>query len=156
MESRLYRSRDDAVIGGVCGGLGAYLGVDSTFVRIFFILLGLGNGIGVLVYFLLWVIIPLEGRSRTGRLSEAVRQGSQEIVERTREMGEDLTSMVTHPSQKTSLIVGIALIIVGGVYLIQNLHLTWLRWLSFDIVWPSLLILGGLALLLRRARGDKS
>ena len=96
MENRIFRSRQDCMIGGVCGGLGKYLGIDSTFVRLFFILLALGNGIGVLLYFLLWFIVPLEGQTRSENLGENVRQGSLEIADRAREMGDDLREMVLY------------------------------------------------------------
>lgn len=142
------------MIGGVCGGLGKYLGIDSTFVRLFFVLLALGNGIGVLLYFLLWFIVPLEGQTRSENLGENVRQGSQEIADRAREMGDDLREMVHKPNPKAGVIIGSALIFLGVVFLLDNLHLPYLRWLNFDVVWPMLLILGGIALLVRRARGE--
>jgi phage shock protein C len=155
MNSRLYRSNTDAMIGGVCGGLGSYLGIDTLFVRIFFVLLALGNGIGVLIYFLLWIIVPLEGQPpRRMSLEHNVRMGSQEIAERTRAMGEDIREFVRRPNPQAAVIIGAVLIFVGVIYLIENLHLPWLRWLNFDVLWPVLLILGGLALILRRSKGD--
>jgi hypothetical protein len=38
--------------------------------------------------------------------------------------------------------------------LLQNLDIAWLRWLNFDVLWPFLLILGGIALLARQFRGN--
>jgi phage shock protein C len=154
MNNQIFRSRQECIIGGVCGGVGQYLGIDVTLVRLFFVLLALGNGIGVLLYFLLWFIIPLEGQVRSENLGESVRQGSQEIADRARAMGDDLRDMVRRPNPKAGLVIGAALIILGSVYLLENLHLSFLRWLNFDVVWPVLLILGGLALLLRRTRGE--
>jgi len=46
------------------------------------------------------------------------------------------------------------LIALGAVFLLQNLNLAWLRWLDFDVLWPVLLIVAGLALLLRRVKGE--
>lgn len=155
MYTRLYRSRDDAMIGGVCGGLGDYLGIDSTFVRLFFVLLTLaGSGIGALIYFLLWIIVPLEGQGRSATLRDTVRSGSEEIAERTRAVGDDLRRMVRRPHPQAGLIIGSTLIILGFVYLLENVHLPWLNWFDFDVIWPVLLIIGGLALLLRRPRGE--
>ena len=154
MNNRLYRSRTDAMIGGVCGGLGRYLGVDSTLVRLFFVLLGLtGNGIGILIYFLLWIIIPPEGRPRDTGLEDTVRSGSEEIAQRAREMSEDLRGIVRQPHPQAALVIGVALILMGSIYLLQNLGFAWLNWLEIDVLWPVLLIMGGLALLVRRARG---
>jgi len=55
---RLYRSENDKMLGGVCGGVAAYLRIDSSIVRILFALLTLGFGTGILVYLVLWVVLP--------------------------------------------------------------------------------------------------
>lgn len=58
---RLYRSKTDRKLAGVCGGLGEYLGVDSTVVRVVFVILALPGGLpGVLLYLILWLIMPEE------------------------------------------------------------------------------------------------
>ena len=58
MSRRLYRSRTESVIGGVCGGLGEYFNIDPTFIRIIAVLLIFPDGIGILAYLIAWVIIP--------------------------------------------------------------------------------------------------
>jgi phage shock protein PspC (stress-responsive transcriptional regulator) len=154
MNTPLYRSRENAIIAGVCAGLGEYLGIDPTLVRLFFLLLGLaGNGIGLLIYFLLWIIVPLEGTRRNAGLGDHVRAGSQEIANRASDVGTDLRQMVRNPNPQVGLIFGSALVILGVVFLLQNLNLPWLGWLDLDVVWPVLLIAGGVALLLRQRRG---
>jgi len=55
---RLYRSGNDRIIGGVCGGLGEYFGMDPTLIRLAWILFSLLFGSGVLAYILAWIIIP--------------------------------------------------------------------------------------------------
>jgi phage shock protein C len=57
---RLYRSRRDRMIGGVCGGLGEYLGIDPTIVRLLFSLFGLGGGSAILAYLILLIVVPEE------------------------------------------------------------------------------------------------
>ena len=57
---KLYRSKDDRWLGGVCGGIARYFNVDSTIIRVLFILLALVIGGGILVYIILWIIIPEE------------------------------------------------------------------------------------------------
>jgi len=59
-EKRLVRVEDGRMIAGVCVGLGRYLGVDPTIVRIIFVLLGLFAAGGVLLYLILWLIMPME------------------------------------------------------------------------------------------------
>ncbi|MBL7084561.1 MAG: PspC domain-containing protein [Candidatus Omnitrophica bacterium] len=55
---KLYLSSTDRKIGGVCGGLGEYLNKDSTLFRILFVLVALLWGFGIIVYLLMWLIIP--------------------------------------------------------------------------------------------------
>ena len=58
MQRKLYRSRNDSRIAGICGGLGEYLDIDPTLVRLVFVLLALTGGHGVLLYIILWLIVP--------------------------------------------------------------------------------------------------
>ncbi len=57
---RLYRKRNDRMLAGVCAGLGDYLNIDPTIVRIIFIVLVFAGLGGVLVYLILWLITPEE------------------------------------------------------------------------------------------------
>ncbi len=58
---KLYRSRTDKVVSGVCGGLGKYLSIDPTLIRLLFALLVFfGVGSGLLVYVILMIVVPLE------------------------------------------------------------------------------------------------
>ena len=59
-QARLMRSETDRFFVGVCGGIAAYLGVDSVFVRLAFVLLALASGIGVLLYLVLLFVMPNE------------------------------------------------------------------------------------------------
>jgi len=65
MRPRLTRSRTDAVIAGVCGGLGEYFTIDPIIARLFFVLVTFSSGIGVPVYLLLWLIMPRKRESET-------------------------------------------------------------------------------------------
>jgi len=55
---RMYRDPDNRVIGGVCSGMGAYWNIDPVIMRIIFVALVLAGGIGVLVYLILYIVIP--------------------------------------------------------------------------------------------------
>lgn len=57
---RLYRSRTDKKIAGICGGMGKYFGIDPVIFRIIWLLLLLGMGAGLLAYLILWLVIPME------------------------------------------------------------------------------------------------
>ena len=57
-DKRLYKSDCNRVIGGVCGGLGEYLGIDPTIVRIIAVLLIFAHGAGLLIYLIAWLCMP--------------------------------------------------------------------------------------------------
>ncbi|HIH74535.1 MAG TPA: PspC domain-containing protein [Methanosarcina sp.] len=59
-EKRLTRSKSDRMIFGVCGGLGKYFGIDPTIVRLGFALLALLDGIGIVIYIILAIVMPQE------------------------------------------------------------------------------------------------
>jgi phage shock protein C len=56
---RLYRSRTERMIAGVCGGLGDYFNIDPVWVRVLFLVLLLAAGSTLLVYLIMWLIVPL-------------------------------------------------------------------------------------------------
>ena len=56
---RLYRNTDDKMIGGVCSGLGFYLGADPVLVRVLFLIALLFGTLGFWVYLIIWIVAPL-------------------------------------------------------------------------------------------------
>jgi len=58
MEKRLHRSLTDRKIAGVCGGIAEYLGWDPTLVRLLWVILTLLGGSGILIYIVLWIVMP--------------------------------------------------------------------------------------------------
>lgn len=60
LNKRLYRSRKDQQIAGVCGGVADYLGVDPTIVRLLWVILAVAGGPGLLLYVIMWAIVPEE------------------------------------------------------------------------------------------------
>jgi len=57
---RLYRSRKQRMLFGVCGGLGEYFKIDPTLVRLIFVITALMGGPGLLAYIILWIVVPEE------------------------------------------------------------------------------------------------
>lgn len=154
MNTKLYRSRTDSMIGGVCGGLGRYLGIDATLVRLFFVLLVLADGVGLLIYLAMWLVVPREDQTEATTMEGTIRAGAEEIAERARELGSDLREAARGgPHPQAALLIGAVLIVMGMVFFVQNLHLPWLAWLNFGALWPLLLVVAGLALLMRRVKG---
>lgn len=89
MEKRITRSRSDRMVAGVAGGLAAYFGIDPIFIRLAFVVLTLLNGIGAVLYLVLWLIVPNEGSLIEGRstVQDAIAEMQtfvQELVARVR------------------------------------------------------------------------
>jgi phage shock protein PspC (stress-responsive transcriptional regulator) len=55
---RMYRDPDQRIIGGVCAGMGAYWGIEPWLVRVIFFILAMMGGLGILLYLILWIVIP--------------------------------------------------------------------------------------------------
>jgi phage shock protein C len=60
---RLTRSESDRMVAGVCSGLGRYLNIDPTIVRLIFVLMFLLGGHGLLVYIILWIVMPSDEKA---------------------------------------------------------------------------------------------
>ncbi len=55
---RLYRSRKNKVLGGVCGGLGEYFEIDPSLIRLIWVLIFFMGGSGLLIYIIFWIVLP--------------------------------------------------------------------------------------------------
>ena len=77
---RLYRDENDKILGGVCGGLASYLKVDPTIVRLVFALIAFGFGTGILIYILLWVILPSQPLHNTTSSKRLYRNPEGKVV----------------------------------------------------------------------------
>ena len=122
--ARLYKSRADRMLDGVCGGVAEYFNLDSTLVRLAWVLLILVGGMGILLYFVAMIIMPVD-RRETPAPPVAARE-------------------------RNSKFWGVLLVAVGTVWFLGNLGLPlWHHWwgLAWDIVLPVLLILAGVAFL---------
>lgn len=58
--NKLYRSKSNRILAGVCGGIGEYFKVDPTIVRLLWLLISITGGAGVIAYIIAWIIIPKE------------------------------------------------------------------------------------------------
>ncbi|MCL0074084.1 PspC domain-containing protein [Dehalococcoidia bacterium] len=154
MEKRLYRSRSDRVIWGVCGGLAKHLNVDPTLVRLVMVLLAFANGLGILVYIIMAVIVPLEG-SKTADPKETMRENVEEIKKTAGELGEEICSTFGEEQAEAKEedgthrwrhLIGISLIVGGLIFLAANFNFFW--WFAWGELWPLLLVGAGLLFIL--------
>jgi phage shock protein C len=81
--SRLYRSRSQKMIAGVCGGLGEYFDVDPVLIRLLFVVTAFISGVGILAYLVLWIVVPFDG-DETPRM-DALRRDFDDLSGKIRE-----------------------------------------------------------------------
>ena len=55
---KLYRSRSDRKLAGVCGGLAKFFSLDPTLIRVLFAILALAGGSGIVIYLAMWIMVP--------------------------------------------------------------------------------------------------
>lgn len=141
MNKRLYRSGSDRVVGGVCGGLGEYLGIDPLIIRIFFVLWTILGELSVLVYFILWLVVPRKEDSETFRV--------ENLGSRFRMIGREIAEVVHEPSSQLITYTGVGLIGWGVYYLLRRVGFPWIGWDYTWYLWPALLIFAGIFVLVR-------
>lgn len=128
---RLYRSVDDNVIAGVCGGIGEYLNIDPTLVRVIFALLAIIGGGGFILYLILWLVIPYP-------------PGTEE------KDNDDPEKKPVARGGGARFFIGVVLLLIGFLTLFNQLNpLPWFRW---DLFWPIILVIAGTVVLLRGGR----
>ncbi len=147
---RLYRSRTDRIIAGVCGGLGNYFDIDPIFIRLLFIVFTLVGGSGILLYFLAWILIPEESlkdsHNETSKHPEKQGDMGETIESKAKLVAEDIrNSFKSHRHSRGQNLVAVLLIVFGVLFLAQNLfHI-----IIWDNLWPVLVIIVGIAIILR-------
>ncbi len=146
-DKKLYRSRKDRMISGVCGGIGAFFGIDSVWVRILFVIITVfGHGGGVLLYIILAVIVPSKERIG-GPLQDTIKEGAEELGSRARRLANNVREGFARRESKGTMILALLLILVGLWFLLVTLGWTWPGWLGSGLFWAvTLILLGGVML----------
>lgn len=133
MDKRLYRSRQESVVSGVCGGIAEYFDMDPSIVRIAVVVLTLATGgVGIIAYLLCALVIPLRpvGESPTPGFTQAEKE------------------QFMNRSGSGNRVVGGTLIFIGLFFLAKRIF--W--WVDFWMIAPVLCIVIGV-LIIRRGRG---
>ncbi len=124
----LHLSKDHRVLTGVCGGLAEYFETDPVLIRLIFIFFSFVGGGGLLLYILLWVFMSPK--------------------KNLKDIEEEMHSMTHNHSSHNQGVVGFFLIIIGALFLMDNIFPNF----GIKTFWPLILILAGLAIMLRKHR----
>ena len=145
-KKKLYRSRENRIIGGVCGGIAEYFDIDPVLIRIIAVLTIFANGIGIIAYIIAWIIIP----QNPEQVSEKEKGGLKEKAEGTiQNIGEQIRKDSNNDKKRPRVIGGLILLGLGALFLINN----FLPRFNFGRLWPLILIIIGLAILAGSLKG---
>lgn len=167
-ERRLVRG-SDRVLGGVCSGLARYFSIDPLLVRLVFVLLALASGAGVVLYLLLWLLVPEAGEPP--REGDVLGAGLRSVEADLRRLfGAPRSAFAAAPGtggvppaapppgspaprmrpvhDHGGLWLGTLLIVVGAVLLAGSAGM--MTWWNWAVMWPVLIIALGVLLLARR------
>lgn len=151
---RLTRSRSDRILGGVCAGLARYFDTDPLLIRLVFVIITLAQGAGILLYVLLWVLMPEEGVEAPPGGSQVIKTGIEGVKQDVARVAEQVRAN-TPSARRQGAWLGVLLVGIGAYLLAINMGAFW--WWDWKIGGPVLLMLAGLFLLLRRLRsGDQA
>lgn len=156
MATKLKKSRKDKIIDGVCGGLAEHFEVDPVIVRLAFVLFTFVNGLGIILYIILVIIMPAADKVKMTP-KETVNENIKEIGENLKKAGEEMEKRIDTFDKKQepskARWFGTLLILLGLFLLLDRLNMFW--WLKRDIIIPVILILLGVWLLISRSRYRK-
>jgi len=141
-KKRLYRSKKDCMIAGVCGGIAEYFNIDPTLVRIIAVLTIFINGIGLIAYLIAWIVIPQNPEQTSEKEEEGLSKKAETIIHN---IGKDIHKGINEEADKKNprIMGGLILLALGCLFLINN----FLPHLSFGKLWPLILIVIGLGIL---------
>lgn len=178
MNKKLYRSRDDRMIAGVCGGLGDYFNVDSSLIRLAVLFIFLFQGVGLIAYIIAWLIMSEEPVKNEYRMDDEYYIEDEKQQEKKKSQQKDKrdykqekakdykqdsenksekeyyqqyqTEASKNSSNNRRKLFAVIMILVGSIFLID----IWIPDLYWEKYWPLILIAAGV-LMLKGDNNDK-
>lgn len=159
---KLYKSETDKILFGVCGGLAEYFEMDSTLMRLIFILFTFAGGGGVLLYLLLALLIP---KNYISGAEADPKEKIKEFAHKAGEMAGDFAKEIGYGAKaaaesikekrkgKNSNFFGILLVAFGFILLINEFMPDY--WTGRRFFWPIFLMLFGFYLILRKSKSHE-
>lgn len=137
MERRMYLSKTDNKIAGVCGGIAEYFGIDPTIVRLLWLVMIFAYGTGIMIYIVAAIIMPeREGGGGSVNLNKNKDSFFNEDIK---------TIKAKYDDEKSKKVIGIILIALGVILFSKRFIV--LSWLSFKLLFPLILIVVGISVL---------
>ena len=132
MEKKLYKSANDKVLAGVCGGIGEYFAIDTVIIRLLWVVFTLMGGAGLIAYIIAAIIVP----------ANPLNTPLEDHYTRTEESGSE----PRNNSRSSSLVLGIILVVFGGFVLLKD----FIPWIPRDVFMAAILIGLGVFFIVRK------
>ena len=146
-QKKMYRLRDDRIVAGVCSGLGEYFGVDSTLIRLIFVILTIWGGIGIILYIVCWVLLPEKNMPK-----------SEKSEKEEKAVASNAPKTDSHNVRQIqgAEVVGLIVLLFGLLFLFRNVF-SMFHWFNANYFWPIILIVVGIFLIAtaERNKGGK-
>lgn len=135
MEKKLYRDESRKVIAGVCAGLADYFGIDVSIVRLVFLLTLIFKGGGMLIYIVLWIVLPKKPYPFNPPFTDYTVPPAAPPFD---------PQFFNLPQKRSTgtIIAGVVLVLLGVYFILDNFNIIpdW----DFDHCWPVILIAIGI------------
>ena len=149
MAKRLYRSKKNSVIAGVCGGIAEHFDIDPTLVRIVAVISIFINGIGLIAYIIGCFVIPQNPEPESEEKTGGKKGTVETIKEKTENVASEIGKKIRGESgevehgKNSRLVGGVILICLGLLFLGSSFF----PWFGFARLWPLILVILGVVIL---------
>jgi phage shock protein PspC (stress-responsive transcriptional regulator) len=131
------------MIAGGAGGLGEFFGIDPSIIRLLFVLIIIFGGSGILLYIVLWIILPTESAVK-GSTEGHIKANVEEIRGRAEKFASEIRGEQASDSRTW---LGLLIILIGAFFLFSSFGL--MQFFDWGKFWPLILIVCGLFILSR-------
>ena len=135
-ERKIYRSRRDRIVFGVCGGIAEYYNIESLWVRVVFIFLGITGAIGFVLYLSLSVLMPLNPERSTG---DDKKDDVGEFKDRVKGLARELRD--DPKVERRRNLLGLVIVAIGIIAFFNELFPNF--WIGWKVLWPIIIIFIG-------------
>ena len=155
MTKKLYRSKKNCVIGGVCGGIGEYFDIDPIIIRLLVVLIFFMEGAGLIAYIIAWIIIPQKHNDNIESQSKSEAEDA-DMRKKSETKNKNLLVAECQPSEENNnhsaknknVFLGLIFVFLGLIFL-GTTFFSWFNWIAWSIYWPVILIIAGLVIMIR-------
>ncbi|SKC43034.1 PspC domain-containing protein [Maledivibacter halophilus] len=143
MSKKLFRSPNDKILAGVCGGIADYFAIDPTLVRIVWVIFTLMGGAGIIAYIICAVIFPEGSGNDTGLIGDEYVVGAKNYEDKYNNYDDE-------GHDKNKILIGSILVVLGVLFLIRR----YVYWFDLGKLWPVVLIGLGVFIIYKGKEGN--